>query len=150
WCRAPGRAWSTAATRCSTGCAGADVTLLAILITAVAGTAMGWINNLAGGAGVLGLMAFEDVCGLPHAQANASMRLGAVCVGLFSYAGYRQAGQRVPLRVWLQGLWAVPGAWFGSWLALHLPDLVFWLYLAVVLGLLLVQQLRPTRAAAAP
>src|SRR5262249_19264888 len=116
--------------------------LAAILITVVAGVAMGAINNLAGGAGVFGLMAFEYACGLPLAVANPSLRPAAVCVGLFSFLGYLRAGQRVPLRTWLQALWAVPGAPLGGWLALVLPDLVFWIYLTVVLGVLLRQQLR--------
>lgn len=121
--------------------------LAAILLTVTAGVAMGAINNLAGGAGIFGLMAFEYACGLPLAIANPSLRPAAVCVGVFSFLGYLRAGQKVPLRTWLTGLWAVPGAPLGSWLALHLPDLVFWLYLAVFLGFLLWQQTRPQVAA---
>lgn len=120
--------------------------LTAILITVTAGIAMGAINNLAGGAGVLGLMAFEYTCGLPLAVANPSLRPAGLCVGLFSFLGYLRAGKRVSLRTWLQSLWAVPGAPVGSWLAMQLPDLVFWLYLATVLGVLLWQQTRPTAA----
>lgn len=119
--------------------------LVAILITVAAGLAMGAINNLAGGAGVLGLMAFEYGCGLSHDVANPSLRLAAVTIGLFAWLGYRRAGHRVPLRIWLLGLWAVPGAPVGAWLALHLHPLLFWIYLAVVLALLMLQQLRPLR-----
>lgn len=115
----------------------------AILITVTAGIAMGAINNLAGGAGVFGLMAFEYACGLPLAVANPSLRPAGLCVGLFSFLGYLRAGKRVSLRTWLQSLWAVPGAPVGSWLAMQLPDLVFWLYLATVLAVLLRQQSRP-------
>jgi uncharacterized protein len=118
------------------------VDALAIVVTVIAGIAMGAINNLAGGAGVFGLIAFEHVCGLPLAIANPSLRPAGLCVGVFSFLGYLRAGQRVPLSTWLQGLWAVPGAPLGSWLALRLPDVVFWLYLAAVLGLLLWQQTR--------
>jgi uncharacterized membrane protein YfcA len=118
------------------------VDALAIAVTVTAGIAMGAINNLAGGAGVFGLIAFEHACGLPLAVANPSLRPAGLCVGLFSFLGYARAGQRVPLATWLQSLWAVPGAPIGSWLALHLPDVVFWLYLAAVLGLLLWQQTR--------
>jgi len=118
-----------------------------ILITVAAGVAMGAINNLAGGAGVFGLLAFEHACGLPLVVANPSLRPAAVCVGVFSFLGYLRAGRRVPRSVWLQGLLAVPGAPIGSWLALHLPDLVFWIYLSCVLLLLLVQQARPSRPA---
>lgn len=116
--------------------------VLAIAATVIAGIAMGAINNLAGGAGVFGLVAFEHMCGLPLAVANPSLRPAGLCVGVFSFLGYLRAGQRVPLQTWLLGLWAVPGAPIGSWLALYLPDVVFWLYLAAVLGLLLKQQTR--------
>ncbi len=118
---------------------------LAILITVLAGIAMGAINNLAGGAGVLGLMAFEYACGLPIEVANPSLRLAAVSIGVFAFLGYLRAGQRVPMRVWWLGIWAVPGAPLGGWLELHLHELVFWIYLAVVLTLLMLQQLRPLR-----
>lgn len=116
--------------------------LVAIALTVVAGVAMGAINNLAGGAGVFGLMAFELACGLTLAQANPSMRLAALCVGLFAFLGYRRNGLRVPARTWLASLWAVPGAPLGSWLALRSPDWCFWAYLTVVLALLLRQQTR--------
>lgn len=115
----------------------------AILITVAAGLAMGAINNLAGGAGVLGLMALELACGLPQELANPSLRLAAVTIGLFAWLGYRRAGRHVPLRIWLLGLWAVPGTPLGVWLALHLHPLWFWIYLAIVLALLMLQQLRP-------
>ncbi|HEX6813000.1 MAG TPA: sulfite exporter TauE/SafE family protein [Planctomycetota bacterium] len=115
---------------------------LAIAATVTAGLAMGAINNLAGGAGVFGLVAFEHACGLPLAVANPSLRPAGLCVGVFSFLGYLRAGQRVPLSTWLLGLWAVPGAPIGSWLALRLPDVIFWLYLAAVLALLLRQQTR--------
>ena len=44
----------------------------------VAGVAMGAINNIAGGAGVLGLLAFEYGFGMPLDTANPSTRLAAV------------------------------------------------------------------------
>lgn len=122
--------------------------LLAFAITTIAGVVMGAINNLAGGAGVFGLMAFEHAYGLPLVFANPSMRPAAVCVGLFAFLGYRRSGHHVPRRTWVQSLWALPGAPVGSWLALHLPDLVFWLYLCCVLGLLLRQQTRRSDPAA--
>ena len=116
---------------------------LTIAITIAAGVVMGAINNLAGGAGIVGLMAFEYACGLPLAVANPSLRPAGLCVGLFALLGYLRAGKRASLRTWLASLWAVPGAPLGSWLALQLPDWVFWSYLSVVLGLLLRQQTRP-------
>ena len=54
--------------------------MLAIAITVIVGIAMGAINNLAGGAGVLGLIVFEYVWGLPLAAANPSTRIAAVAI----------------------------------------------------------------------
>jgi uncharacterized protein len=119
---------------------------ITIAITIAAGVVMGAINNLAGGAGIVGLMAFEYACGLPLAVANPSLRPAGLCVGLFALLGYLRAGKRASLRTWLASLWAIPGAPLGSWLALQLPDWVFWSYLSIVLGLLLRQQTRPANA----
>ena len=58
----------------------------AIAITVVAGIAMGAINNLAGGAGVLGLLAFEYLWGLPLDIANPSTRIAAIAIGAFAVA----------------------------------------------------------------
>jgi len=130
------------------------VALLAIAVTVVAGVAMGAINNVAGGAGVLGLLAFEYAFGLPLAAANPSTRLAAVAIGLFAWLGFKNAGRTVPASAWLQGLLAAPGSLLGSKLALELPDMAFRVYLASVLVLLLWQQLRslpvPETAASRP
>lgn len=120
---------------------------LPIAITVVVGVAMGAINNVAGGAGVLGLIVFEYAFGLPLGQANPSTRLAAVAIGAFAALGFLRAGHRVPLRAWLQGICAAPGALLGSLLARSLPDVVFRIYLAAVLILLLIQQLQPRKAA---
>ncbi|MGE3171953.1 MAG: sulfite exporter TauE/SafE family protein [Planctomycetota bacterium] len=120
--------------------------LSAILITVAAGIAMGAINNVAGGAGVLGLLAFEHACGLPLSVANPSTRPAALAIGLFSFLGYLRAGKRPPARVWLGSLAAIPGAIVGTRLALELPDLVFRGYLAAIMVALLVQMLRPRRS----
>jgi uncharacterized protein len=122
--------------------------LAAILVTVVAGIAMGAINNVAGGAGVLGLLAFEHACGLPLSFANPSTRPSALAIGVFSFLGYLRAGHRPPLRVWLASVAAIPGAFLGTRLALALPDLVFRSYLAAIMLALLVQMLRPRRATA--
>ncbi len=115
--------------------------LLAIAITVVVGVAMGAINNLAGGAGVLGLVVFEYLWGLPLGEANPSTRISAVAIGTFAAIGFLRAGHRIPARAWLQALAALPGALVGSQLATTLPDIAFRSYLAVVLVLLLIQQL---------
>ncbi len=117
--------------------------LLAIALTVVAGVAMGAINNLAGGAGVLGLLAFEHLFGLPLETANPSTRVAAVAVGLFSCLGFVLAGRKIPRQAYGQALLALPGALLGAQLALGLPPLVFRSYLIVVIVLLLRQQLRP-------
>ena len=125
------------------------MTLLAILITVVAGVAMGWINNVAGGAGMFALWAFRYACGLPLEIANPTARVAAVAIGLFSFLGYMRAGQRAPLRAWLHGLLAIPGAVLGSRLALLLPPIAFRVYLASVMVMLLWQLRRPAPAQAA-
>lgn len=117
----------------------------AILITVVAGVAMGAINNVAGGAGIFALWAFQYACGLPLAVANPSSRLGAIGVGLFAWIGFVRHGIRPGREAWRLALFAIPGAFVGNLIALKANDLVFRSYLAVVLVLLLVQQLRPRR-----
>jgi uncharacterized membrane protein YfcA len=118
------------------------VDLAAILITVAAGVGMGAINNVAGGAGIFALWAFQYACGLPLAVANPSSRLGAVGVGLFAWLGFLRAGIRPRPEVWRLAAFAVPGAFAGNLLALRANDLAFRCYLTAVLALLLVQQLR--------
>jgi uncharacterized membrane protein YfcA len=120
---------------------------LPIALTVVAGVAMGAINNVAGGAGVLGLLAFEHLFGLPLETANPSTRIAAVAVGLFSCLGFLLAGRKIPRQAYGQALLALPGALLGAQLALGLPPLVFRSYLIVVIVLLLRQQLRPIQPA---
>jgi uncharacterized protein len=119
----------------------------AILITVAAGVGMGAINNVAGGAGIFALWAFQYACGLPLAVANPSSRLGAVGVGLFAWLGFLRAGIRPPADVWRLALFSIPGAFAGNLLALKANDLAFRCYLIAVLALLLVQQLRRRGAA---
>lgn len=116
--------------------------LFAVAITVVAGVAMGAINNVAGGAGIFALWAFQYACGLPLAVANPSSRLGAVGVGLFAWLGFLRAGIRPGREAWRLATFAIPGAFVGNLLALKANDLVFRSYLAAVLVLLLVQQFR--------
>src|SRR5262245_51742726 len=66
----------------------------AALIYFVAGAAMGWINNVAGGAGVFALWAFQYAGGLELRIANPTARVAAVAIGLFSFLGYLRAGRR--------------------------------------------------------
>ncbi|MEQ1633696.1 MAG: sulfite exporter TauE/SafE family protein [Planctomycetota bacterium] len=119
--------------------------LPAILITVVAGVAMGAINNVAGGAGVFALWAFQYACGLPLSHANPTTRLGAVGVGLFAWLGFLKAGIKAPARAWRLAMFSIPGAFAGNLLALRAPDLVFRVYLATVLILLIARQIRAGR-----
>src|SRR5262245_32141972 len=102
---------------------------------------MGAINNLAGAAGVLGLIAFEDACGLSHTVANGSLRLAAITIGLGGWYGFRSRGVRIPRRAWALALWTVPGAVLGVILALELPLWVWRSYLLAVMVAVLWQQL---------
>lgn len=131
--------------RTQTGQTTTPMDLAAILIPVVAGVAMGFINNVAGGAGVFALWAFEYACGLPLAMANPTTRLGAIGVGLFAWLGFRRAGVHAPARAWRLSLFAVPGALVGNLLALRAPDLAFRVYLAAVLILLLGKQAHAAR-----
>jgi uncharacterized membrane protein YfcA len=121
-------------------------TIVALAVTVVAGVAMGAINNVAGGAGVLGLLAFLRIWELPLAVANPSTRIAAVAIGCFAFLGFLRAGQKIPAGAWWQALLALPGALLGTRLALALPDLAFRAYLAAVLVLLLYQQLSKVNA----
>ncbi|MBL8749286.1 MAG: sulfite exporter TauE/SafE family protein [Planctomycetes bacterium] len=122
----------------------------AILVTVAAGVVMGAINNVAGGAGIFALWAFEYCCGLPLAVANPSARLGAIGVGLFAWLGFLRAGIRPSREVWRLALFAIPGAFAGNMLALKANDLVFRCYLTVVLVALLVQQRRAGATTGSP
>ena len=125
--------------------------LLPILITFIAGLAMGAINNVAGGAGVLGLLSFEYACGMPLSIANPTTRISAVAIGLFSFLGYLRSGHSPSAKAWLISLAAIPGAWLGTELALELPDLVFRTYLSLIMLALLWQMLhKPSKRAQSP
>ncbi len=112
----------------------------ATLLTA-AGAVMGFVNNLAGAGGAIGLAAFDLVVGLPISQANASLRPAAVAIAGAGALGFASKQQRIPARAWLYGLAAVPGALLGTWMAVHLPSLVYEVVLVTVVVLLLVQML---------
>ncbi len=108
----------------------------------VAGFAMGAINNLAGAAGVLGLMAFELASGLSPALANGSLRLAAIGIGLGGWLGFHSKGLHIERRAWLLALCTVPGTLLGVYLALELPEWVWRGYLLVVMVAVLIQQVR--------
>jgi uncharacterized membrane protein YfcA len=124
--------------------------LTAILVTVAAGVGMGAINNVAGGAGIFALWAFQYACGLPLTIANPSSRLGAIGVGLFAWLGFMRAGVRPGAGTWRLALFSVPGAFAGNLLALRADDLMFRCYLAAVLTALLVLQFRPRRSSGRP
>ena len=107
---------------------------------------MGFVNNLAGAGGLLALVAFEFAAGMSSSEANVSMRPAAIAIGLAGMFGFLSRGRRVPLHVWWWGLATVPGAVAGSLLAVRLPEWVYRSVLAVVVAVLVVQQLRPRPA----
>src|SRR5690606_40708025 len=119
----------------------------------VAGVAMGFVNNLAGAGGVIGLAAFEWASGLPTQAANASLRPAGLTICLSGAAGFLSKQQPVPARAFGYGLAAFPGAVAGAVLAVELPVWVYRATLLTVVTVLLVQaaRRRPRHAhAAAP
>jgi hypothetical protein len=123
---------------------------IAIALTVIAGLAMGAINNVAGGAGVIGLLALEYGFGLPLETANPSTRLAAVAIGTFACIGFMRAGHKIPKSAFAQALMALPGALIGAQLAIGLPAMVFRSYLAAIMALLLWQQLRGIKPSPEP
>jgi len=117
-----------------------DATAIAALIAA--GVAMGFINNLAGAGGVIGLWGLELIAGLAPADANTSLRLGAMAIGIAGFASFRGRGHHVPPRAWAWAAAAAPGAAAGAVLAVTLPEIVYQVVLALVLVTLLWRQLR--------
>ncbi len=113
----------------------------------LAGAAMGFVNNLAGAGGVLGLLAFDLVAGLPITTANASLRPAALAISISGALGFVSTRTAVPARSLLYGLAAVPGAVAGAVLAVELPPLVYRLSLVAVILLLLAKMLRERRDA---
>ena len=113
--------------------------ILALLTAAVC---IGWINNLAGAAGAIGLVLLQVILDLDIKEANVTLRLSALAIGLAGMVGFLSQGQRIPPRIWVLGLLTVPGALLGSYLALSLPGWIYRSCLAAVLLAVLVQQLR--------
>lgn len=103
---------------------------------------MGAINNMAGAAGALGLVALGMAAGLGTVTANASLRLGALAIGIAGLVGFKSRGQAIPPRAWIYGLLTIPGAIAGAWLAVTLPVWVYRSALITILLAVLAQQLR--------
>ncbi len=104
---------------------------------------MGFINNLAGAGGLIGLLALDVAVLLDPTGANAALRPAALAIGLSGLVGFYSKGKKVPARAWGFGLAAVPGAVAGSILALTLPEWVYMGSLIVVVLAVLAQQFRP-------
>ena len=119
-----------------------ELDLVTLLILLGCGLAMGAINNLAGAAGALGLVALEEAGALGAVAANASLRPSAVSIGLSGLAGFLSRGVKIPARAWLYGAMTIPGAIGGAVCALTLPIWVYRTALILVLATVLVQQLR--------
>src|SRR5690606_38115367 len=65
----------------------------AAAVLLVAGAAMGFVNNLAGAGGVLGLLAFDFAAGLSPSIANASMRPAALSIAAAGAVGFASRRQ---------------------------------------------------------
>jgi hypothetical protein len=115
---------------------------LAACLILVTGLAVGWINNLAGAGGALGLVAFDLWAGLDEAQSNAALRPSALAIGASGFVGFLTSGRSVPRAVWGYAGLTIPGAVLGSMLVFELPIWVFRSTLAALLLTILVMQLR--------
>ncbi|MCA8942662.1 MAG: sulfite exporter TauE/SafE family protein [Planctomycetes bacterium] len=116
-----------------------DATTAAALFAA--GGAMGFINNLAGAGGLIGLAALDMAAGLSGSSMNASLRPAAIGVCAGGVVGFWSKGHRIPVRAWLLGLATVPGAVLGGLLVVTLPDWIYRLALILVVVTTLAQQL---------
>lgn len=114
---------------------------LHVVLILVAGVAVGWINNLAGAAGAIGLIAFEQLLGMDPMTANATLRPSALALATFGLIGFWSKGQKIPPRIWGYALLTVPGAIAGSLLVRPELTLLFQLTLAALLLLVLGQTL---------
>ena len=112
-----------------------------VVLILLTGVAMGWINNLAGAAGALGLIAFEYLLGMEPMEANASIRLSALAIGLFGLIGFLSKNQKIPPKIWGYALLTSPGAVAGSLLDKPQFTLLFQLTLAGLLLLAIGQTL---------
>ena len=124
-----------------------DLTTIALLLAA--GVAVGFINNLAGAAGAIGLVALESLLGMSTMDANASLRLSAVALGLAGLLGFISKGQRIPTKMWGYSLLTIPGAVGGALLVAPRFEFEFRLTLAALLVIMLVQQWRHRQPVAA-
>ena len=116
------------------------------ILLMVAGIAMGFVNNLAGAGGLIGLAALDLVSGLGSATvANASLRPAAVGVTVAGVFGFLSKGRTIPRRAWAWGLATVPGAVGGAYLVVGLPPWAYRGVLIAVVSLLIVQQLLPRK-----
>ena len=107
----------------------------------LAGLAMGWINNIAGAAGALGLIAFQQFTDLDQVAVNASLRLAAAVGSVCGILGFLSKGQRIPGHLWAFGAMTLPGAVLGSVLGVELPAIVWQLTVLSVLIFVLAQQM---------
>ena len=96
----------------------------ALLILLACGAGMGFINNLAGAGGLIGLIALDMAGGLSPIEANAALRPAALAIGMSGMLGFLSKGHKIPPKAWGYGLVAIPGAIAGSLLVVTLPSVV--------------------------
>lgn len=116
-----------------------------VLLLIVAGLAVGFINNLAGAAGAIGLVALEGLLHMPTMEANASLRLSAVALALAGMFGFLSKGHKVPGKMWGYSLLTIPGAIGGALMVRSDFELLFQLIVMALLSVVLIQQLRNRR-----
>lgn len=113
----------------------------AATLLVLAGAAMGFINNLAGAGGLIGLFALDLALGLDTVSANATLRPAAIALTGAGVLGFSSKGQRIPARAWLFGLAAAPGAAAGALMAVTLPGWVYHSALTLVVLTMLAKQI---------
>lgn len=119
-----------------------DVLSLALLL--LSGLAAGFINVVAGGGSLLTLPALLFL-GTPATVANATNRISLIFQNVVATTTFQRGGRlswRLALRL---SLVALPGAFLGAWLALHVDERSFRRILALVMVAVLVLILRGSR-----
>lgn len=108
--------------------------VLELVAIAVAGTAAGFVNTLAGAGSLLTIPVLLDL-GLPGDVANATNRVGVFLAALAGASGF-DAGGKLDRRAAVKlAMPALVGAVLGAWLAVQLPERVFRPVMLGMLGL---------------
>lgn len=107
--------------------------LTELVAVAVAGTAAGFVNTLAGAGSLLTLPVLIQL-GLPAGEANATNRVGVFMAALAGVTGFDASGKldrRTAVKLTIPTLF---GACIGSFLAMEIPEEIFKPLVLVLLG----------------